>query len=204
MYLAPLNKFNFTERRRLLLDKRLDVIEYDPRNNHIEVDNFIDILLKTVTKTEEEKQQLLPQKDSRNIHVQIFSSMNGKNEKSYGSIVGDFIDSLDSFNVDFLANFDYFFDPKYDVKNLNEDLYEDLNEKPTISIIIISAKELKSNKFEKEIELTILRQLEKSNRIIPLVIGQIEIPYILRNYHYIQLNENFTIHDLEPLRKLIN
>ena len=42
--LAPSKKFNFTEKRRLLIDKRLEVLEYDASDNHKGFDDFIENL----------------------------------------------------------------------------------------------------------------------------------------------------------------
>lgn len=43
--LLPQGKFNITEKRRLLIDKRIKVIEYYPDDNHSKVDNFFQELI---------------------------------------------------------------------------------------------------------------------------------------------------------------
>jgi len=204
--LVPNNKFNFTEKRRLLLDKRLEVIDYDPKDNHAEVDNFIGALLEIITETRS-KDDNKPKKKIRTTNVQIFESMSGVKDNDFGKIITDYIDSIDGFHVNSWGNFDHYFNTEKPVSiddffhHPDEWEEEDI---PKVSIIIISKKELQSNKFEKDIEIALLKQLEERNRVIPILIGDVDIPFKLRNFQYLKLNENFTKKDLTPLKRLLN
>jgi hypothetical protein len=193
--LAANNKFNFTEKRRLLLDKRLEVIEYDPKNNHQEVEVFIN-KVHSLVNNKDSKQTETKETPT---YVLVMSS-----DFEQDSIVG-YVDSLPNFQVTMWTSFDRYFDGTSESRkkflgDLEDDNYEF---KPTIAIIELRKESINSVKFEQEIEQALLKELEEKIIIIPVVIGKVEIPFKLRNFQHIRLPEKFSKKDLNALKEIL-
>ncbi|MCJ8288374.1 MAG: SIR2 family protein [Crocinitomicaceae bacterium] len=198
--LAPKTKFNFTERRRMLLDKRLEVIEYDPKNNHQEVHTFIEDIHRILNKAKE--LEAAPEVPQDTLIMMISSS--GSADHKISDVITEFISNIDGFEANHWANLNHYLDPTAEddrIKELLED--EDEDEEgyigPTIGIILITENALKSIRFDTYVEEMLLKQLEEKIKIIPIVVGNIEVPYKLRNYLLFKIPKKFNESHLEKL-----
>lgn len=192
--LAPSKKFNFTEKRRLLIDKRLEVIEYDPNNNHKGVDLFIqnlssifnDLHIKEVA-------------ESKDIKKNVIIISPHPDLKTYVNKIESYLQKIDTIDLSGWANFSHYFNVE------NEPSLESLlttheqGKKIDIFIILITKESVKSKNFEKEIELVLLRELENKITVIPVVIGDINVPYKIKSKLYLQFKEDFDETDLSTL-----
>lgn len=201
--LVPKSKFNFTEKRRLLLDKRLEVIEYDPQNDHEHVHSFIENLHNIINKTKES--EIKPAK-GKVTNLMIIHSIEKANEK-FSKQITKFIDSKKGFAVTAWSYLDYYLDSSTTedrIKKLFEyDEQESNIYAPNIALILITENALKSVRFETDVELALLKQIEKKIKVIPIVIGNIGIPYKLRNYQHLRLPIKFTKEDLQKVISLL-
>jgi hypothetical protein len=198
--LVSKERFNFTEKRRLLLDKRLEVIEYDPKNNHKQVEEFINNLHNFINNREDGKQNIITeQTKNKPIYVLMISDM--ENGKSPYNELTRCIDSIDNFEVTVWANYSSYFNKS--AKGYDDLIEEDYEYKPSIAFIVISEEAKKSANFELEVEQTLLKELDERLTVIPIVIGNIEIPFKLRNYQHLKLPQKYKQKDLDNLKSQI-
>ncbi|WP_029035176.1 toll/interleukin-1 receptor domain-containing protein [Salinimicrobium terrae] len=186
--LLPDHKFNFAEKKRLLLDKRLEVIEYKIDETHTQVDAFLSDL------TEIFKEQQMPEKENKKYDAFISYSHNNIKE----------IERLRSFLMDVRLSvwYDMELKPSQDIQNT---LTEAINNS-RFMIIVITKDYYDSEWLKKELEIGLLKQVEGKINVIPISIGPIDfqrLPKELQNIHFLQLNENFSIDDLKPLIKMM-
>lgn len=193
--LAPDNSFNFTEKRRLLLDKRLVVLEYNPTNNHEQVREFLSLL--SQLQSEKKRQDKVDNIENNPTNVAIIKHeiTDSANDK-----LVIFIESLSDFNLSMLFSYSAVFDAEY-----NEDWMESFNDEdyyhvPSIALIILSQESLTSISFNREVERLILQNIEDKVTIIPIVIGDIDIPFNLRKYQIIRIHKDYDKADLEYIK----
>lgn len=192
-------KFNFTEKRRLLLDRRLEVIEYDPKDNHKEVDVFISNLNKFLDEKSSKSDEIL---NKAKLKTYVLMISDG-NEDIENDVLTNYIDSIPGFQVTVWTSISGYFSKERETHDNDMFLSNSYEFKPSIAIIVLTEKSIKSVKFEHEVEQALLKELEEKISIIPIVIGDIEIPFKLRNYQLIKLPENYKKKDLEILKKII-
>ncbi len=187
------DKFNFTEKRRLLIDKRLETIEYDPKNNHEQVGVFIKKLADAIN---DDKIKTTPQKE---LPTYVFVISQDLGEEG----IVQYVDSLKGFHVSAWHNLDMYFNAEIK-KDAEHDIFdENYDFKPSLALIEISEKSLKSVSFEKEVEQALLKELEEKITIVPVVIGNIEVPFKLRNFQHVRLPEDYKKKDLEEIKRIL-
>jgi hypothetical protein len=178
--LLPKSKYNLTEKRRLLLDRRLEVVEYEEDPKHIQVDYFFDTLDKIInhgpTKEtiQEVKTSLNPLADILILSSKLFNS---KHEK----LVTDVIRK--SFPVKSTAWFFGF----ESVKNMSA--MNDMIASSNVVFIFFDNALLKIKEIESLFELITLREIDQKVKIIPIAIGMepINLPkFLLRRIIYVQ------------------
>jgi hypothetical protein len=191
--LMPNTKFNFTERRRLLLDNRLEVIEYDPQNNHHQINDFLQLLSKTIKVKSSNKQIDTEQKERTNVLI-----IENKLKNIAGNKLIKFLESQPDFQVSLLRSYSSFFDSE-DRILVDEDEDED-EPFPKIALIVLTSESLKSVSFEQEVEQMVLRELDEKLTLIPIIMGNIDIPYYLRKYQTIRIGNEYKAEDLEYIK----
>ncbi|MBC7570216.1 MAG: SIR2 family protein [Spirosoma sp.] len=183
--LLPDNKFNFTEKKRLLLDKRLEVIEYVHDAEHSQVDSFIEELSGIFANTKKIK--------SESKKYDIFLSHSSKDE----AIANRIVQMLKSSNYkvwDFRENLTI-------GTEWQKSLEVALNES-RFMIFLITENYSQSKWLEKELSLGLLKQLEGKLNVIPIVMGDIKninMPSDLASMIYLKLDVEFKNKDLIPL-----
>lgn len=187
--LLPENKFNFTEKKRMLLDKRLEVIEYEIDTEHSQVDAFVGELVSKFSNIERAR------KVTRK--YDIFLSHSSKDE----AIADRIIRELHKRNYrvwDFRENFiiGTEWQKSLDVA-LNESRF---------MIFLITENYANSKWLEKELSLGLLKQVEGKLRVLPIVMGDIKsirMPSDLSHIAYLKLDTDFTIEDLFPILEVL-
>ena len=191
--LMPNTKFNFTERRRLLLDNRLEVIEYDSENNHHQIIDFLQLLSRAVTIKSTNMQNDVEQKEKTNILI-----IEDKLENIADNKLVTFLESNIDFKISSLRSYSSIFDSD---ENLLEDLEDfDDDEIPKIALIVLTTESLKSISFEQEVEHLVLRELDEKLTLIPIIKGNIDIPHYLRKYQTIRIENDYKAEDLEYIK----
>jgi hypothetical protein len=190
--LAPEEKFNYTEKRRLLLDKRIEVIDYDSSNNHRGVTEFIELLSQAV-KTANAKQKTSAK---RGINVAILSYYN--DVEKYITRIETFFDQYNDLRLKSWSDLQSIFildgpGNVIDFINTTDD------ERIDVVILLVTEESLKSKKFQKEIDLLLLRELDDQVRVAPLIIGDFSLPAKLASKTYLRVAENFTVEELKGI-----
>lgn len=177
--LLPNSKYNLTEKRRLLLDKRLEVIEYEPDKNHTQVDYFFnylnDLMLKKETSsTEESESQSTDTHEEQELEFgsEILIISTKLFEEKYGNKITSILREIR------LSNLSWF----WGLDSIGKD-------EPFISHSLINSKNIimffdkdfmKTKEIELLFELIALREVDKKVRIIPIAIEELDVPIFLR------------------------
>lgn len=189
--LAEKGKYNMTEKRRLILDKRIEIIEYESDNSHSQVSAFLNELNKEI-KSEDNIPEVFPN-DKKRKKVFLSSSAH---DKDITKVVYNFLNKND-FNV---------FDFNKEVK-VGDILVQSISkaiQEASIMIVLITKNSIKSTWVQSELQAGILKQIsDKSMRVIPIIIGDVQIPSYLNQIVYLKVDNNFTENDLIPLLKSI-
>ncbi len=186
--LLPDNRFNFAEKKRLLLDKRLEVIEYEKDEGHSQVDSFIQEISDYFTNN-----KIVEKKIKK---YDAFISYSHSNIEDIRKIRQYLIDNR------LAVWFDMELHPSQDIPTT---LASALNDS-RFMIVVITDEYYKSKWLEKELEIALLKQLEGKIKVLPISIGEIDfnkVPQELRNIKFLQLKEDFSIEDLTPLLKIL-
>lgn len=195
--LVSKDKFNFTEKRRLLLDKRLEVIEYDPKNDHQQVEEFINNLHNFIVQKETElSPSTSTNKKDKPIYVLMISDSDAENNPD--GVLTKVIDSIKGLQVTVWTHYNSYFNKT--TKGYDTFIEDDYEFKPSIAIIVLSEDSKKSIGFELEVEKALLKELDDRLTVVPVIIGNVEIPFKLRNFQYIKLPKNYKKSDLVPLK----
>ncbi|MGV3632249.1 MAG: SIR2 family NAD-dependent protein deacylase [Bacteroidota bacterium] len=188
--LTPNNLFNFTEKRRLLLDKRLETIEYDPINNHEQV-------LHLLSKLSQFKSFKKKTANKPRINVGIVKHKLG--DASKHKLV-KYLEASEDYELCSLFSYSAVFDEE-SIENFREYMKDDEGYNlPSIIIIELSEESLKSISFNKEVEKIILDEIDNKFKIITVGIGNIDIPFNLRKYQSIRIDKNYEKEDLEYIK----
>ncbi len=182
--LLPESKFNLTERRRLLLDRRLEVIEYKTDDNHSQVDKFLYSLSSFLEKKIDEQDVkelpkgvlIISSNKDRNIHKQIRNRVEENNHIYLGCL----------------------FSERFEESMINE-RYKFAQ----IVIVLFTENSVNSKQFEKELEYAILRESENQIKLYFIVVGDIDPPKIVMGKLYTRikrLNES-TIYVIDKILK---
>ncbi len=191
--LSPKDKFNFTEKRRLLLDKRLEVIEYNPENNHKGVENFVTQLSKII----ELQNEWYIEKSEINLMIVQDLLKDIKND-----IIINILEDLDGYRLTRILTFDSLLDFENE-EDFDEDLSEEEGLQPSIAIIRITEESLSSISFEDCIEHLLLNELENKLSILLVTIGEFELPIKLRKFQAINLPIDYSISDVRVLKEAV-
>ncbi|MCU0431088.1 MAG: toll/interleukin-1 receptor domain-containing protein [Cytophagaceae bacterium] len=187
--LLPENRFNFAERKRLLLDKRLEVIQYTSDSTHSQVDAFLTDLVNAF-KNEVSTQERTTKK------FDAFISYSHTNIQDVKKLRRFLLDERLS------VWYDMELEPSQDIQRTLTDAINDSR----FMIIIITKDYYDSEWLEKELEIGLLRQVEGKIKVLPVSIGEIDfnrLPRELRNIQILQLNKEFTIEDIRPLIRIL-
>lgn len=181
--LLPSSKFNLTEKRRLLLDRRLEVIEYEEDSKHIQVDYFFNTLYQIINNKPTEGKHEIKQNQEKNQDILIISSQSFN--KKYNKIVGESIQNLKS-----KSSWAWFFglESAKDISTMNH-----LIEKSDIVIMFFDKDVLKIKEIESVFELLTLREIDKKVKIIPIAVGTepSSMPkFLLRRMIFVQTDLN--------------
>lgn len=187
--LLPTNKFNFTERKRLLLDKRLEVIEYEVDSDHSQVELFIEELSNRLSNT------VKPNKSGKK--YDIFFSHSSKDETISRRIIdrlkeGKFI--VWNYEKNFIVGTDW-----------HVSLDVALNESRVV-IFLITENYTLSPWLEKELSLALLKQIEGKLQVIPILYGNVnaeKIPSELTSKLYFRMNPDNIEYDVEKLLQIL-
>ena len=187
--LLPEDKFNFTEKKRLLLDKRLEVIEYEIDIEHTQVDAFVEDLANKFNniarvKKETKKYDIFLSHSSKDAAIadRVIQELHKRNYKVW------------DFRENFVVGTDW-------QKSLNIALNES-----RFMIFLITENYANSRWLEKELSLGLLKQIEGKLRVLPIVMGDIksvEMPSDLSSIAYLKIDTDFTIEDLLPLLEVL-
>ncbi|WP_026954676.1 SIR2 family NAD-dependent protein deacylase [Algoriphagus vanfongensis] len=172
--LLPNNKFNLTEKRRLLLDKRLEVIDYEADSNHSEVDNFFDALNELQTNSSEQDIKPKPRKRNFDFKSDIFI-ISSKN----------FHDKYENVITKTLSKFKHIESQMWFIGLDSIKDYEDLNrniERSDNVVMFFDSEVLKMKEIESLFELITLREIDEKIKIIPIAIvsDPIRLPVFIR------------------------
>ncbi|GAA0744693.1 SIR2 family protein [Gaetbulibacter jejuensis] len=176
--LLPNSKYNLTEKRRLLLDKRLEVIEYEPDKTHSQVDAFFESLddiisNKTSVNKDKKTNNNLPTKKDRGYDTTEFLIISSKTfQEKYNDLVGDVISNIGEY-----SGWMWF----YGLESLKEDeLINDLLKRAKNVIIFFDEEVLKIKEVEYLFDIITLREIDKQMKIVPIGIGSFDAPVFLR------------------------
>lgn len=189
--LAEKGKYNMTEKRRLIFDKRIEIIEYESDKSHSQVSAFLNELNKEI-KSGDKKVEVFSNNKKRK---KVFLS-SSSHDKEITKIVYDFLNK-NNFNV---------FDFNNEVK-VGDILVQTISkaiQDASIMIVLITENSIKSSWVQNELQVGILKQIsDKSIRVIPIIIGEVQIPAYLNQILYFKVDNDFTENDLIPLLKSI-
>ncbi|MFC5409113.1 SIR2 family protein [Larkinella bovis] len=198
--LLPEKKFNFTEKRRLLLDRRLEVIEYNSENNHAEVDLFVQRLSRIVEKLQYRKSR---KKSKYNImlvslykDIEIIHKIEPvlKESNNYNFVSWQSMDSI--FNID-----EEFIDSDAD----NDDDYlEELRKLKNdndidVLLLLLTKQSLSFKDFESDIDFLLLKEIEINIPVIIVTVGEVSLPLKLKNKHHIKVSKDLDSNDMDTI-----
>lgn len=184
--LLPSEKFNLTEKRRLLLDKRLEVIDYEKDPEHTQVDKFISNLSAYFKSTPTKK-------EIKTIRCGLLATTEDIQKNHRGQLTKLF-DIKGQFKFISLMNIQVHLD--------DVEIYNKMDSQYDILVILITKDSLKTKLFEDEIKIALLNELEEKFRIYVFVVGNLELPQYITNRLYYKLENDFTAEDI--LNKISN
>lgn len=170
--LLPNNKYNLTEKRRLLLDKRLEVIEYDADVKHLQVDRFFNTLDEIVNKSVKNDVDANFRSRDRNKSDILIISSKAFREK-HENVVMEVLTEMN------LSSMVWFFgiESEIDYESMNR-----LIENTNYAIVFFDNQFLKAKEIESLFELITLREVDEQVKIIPLSIidSSMRLPVFIR------------------------
>jgi hypothetical protein len=172
--LLPNNKFNLTEKRRLLLDKRLEVIDYEADNNHSEVDNFFDALNELLTNSSDQEPKPKPRRRNFEFKSDIFIISSKNFHNKYENVITKTLSKFKNIESQmwFLG-----LDSMKDYEELNRFI-----ERSDNVVMFFDSEILKMKEIESLFELITLREIDEKIKIIPiaLISDSIKLPVFIR------------------------
>lgn len=190
--LLPSTKYNLTEKRRLLLDKRLEVIDYEEDSKHSQVDYFfntLDELINEKQKDSKTKSNLETEELLSKYLVISSNAFQERNEKVVADVMSNLIDKGTSWS------WYYGLDSEKDNSTLNR-----LIEKSEIVIMFFDKYVLKIKEIESLFELITLREIDNKVKIIPISVdnGGVSLPVFMRGRLF-HIEQPITNKDLTEL-----
>jgi hypothetical protein len=168
--LLPENKYNLTEKRRLLLDRRLEVIEYKKDDEHTQVDIFFRQLDELINNTSPKTKPVKIINKKKDILILSSSIFHRHHEDIVLTAVSKAIPDAES-KVWFFGFSDKKFDEVYVTNLLKEH---------TIALIFFDKHFLETKEVERLFEFITLREIEKKAVIIPIATESIDVPLFIR------------------------
>jgi len=167
--LLPNDKYNLTEKRRLLLDKRLEVIDYEKDTSHSQVDFFFNTLDELVNITNDSP---LPVKTKKDIKTDllVISSKNFENKHSK-----EIFGILNEFDIQSTM---WFFGLD---SGLSLEKFNSMIENTNVVLMFFDKDVLRLKEIESLFELITLREIDEKVKMIPITIGDSSnIPVFIR------------------------
>ena len=190
--LAAESKYNLTEKRRLLLDKRIEIIEYEKDDSHSQVCAFLNELHRQIKRTESEIEVF---SNDDNKTQKIFLSSSSK-DKAITQIIYDYLKKNDCqvwYGENEIKPGDIL------VQVISNAIHES-----NIMIVLISENSIDSSWVMNELQTGILKQInDKSIKVIPIVIGNVTVPSFLNQILYLKFENDFTEKNLQTLLNAI-
>jgi len=172
--LLPKNKFNLTEKKRLVLDKRIAVIEYEPDDKHTQVDFFLQDIANRCKHVE--------RPEDRTKKYDVFISHSSKDKKIVRKITSDLIEK--GYKV-------WNFEKEVGIgNNINVATNAALND-CRLMMFLITENYKNSPWLQKELTAGLLRNFERKLKVFPLVIGdinRIDLPSELSSIMYMKVD----------------
>ncbi|MCE7698399.1 MAG: toll/interleukin-1 receptor domain-containing protein [Methanobacterium paludis] len=196
--LLPQGTINATEKRRFLLDRRLEVVEYIKDNDHTQVTEFLKEIQNQIERIPEEKsgsnQKIEPYHGAKQYDVLIFISGSSEDRSTINRVSS------------YLKDEGYSTWTSSDIKvgsNIIQEISEAIDNADCV-IIISSNNSEKSEWVRTEKEYAMIRSLENKSYIIPVVLDNYELPEYLRKRQYLKLKRDFTLEELIPLKNTLS
>lgn len=189
--LLPEKKFNTTEKKSLLIDKRLEVIEYEPENNHCQVDDFIQDLCNIFI---DEEEQIKKKKRKK---YDVFISYSHEDNQIANRIRGYLIE----------RNYRIWYDKDINPGEVWAEVIADAIVSSRVMIVLITPNSSNSKWVYRELSIGILRQLDEKITLIPVVIGDVdnsELPSDLASIQFLRLKKDFGFRELAMLFEIID
>jgi len=189
--LLPSYRMNYTEKRRLAFDRRLEVIEYIEDKNHTQVTEFLQEL---VVQVKREPKEITPYIGAEPSQLKIFLS---GSFKDHAVLVGIAKFLREKGYSPWLAK------EKIRPGEVWSQRISAAIQSSDCMIVVFSENSVQSEWVRKEFEFASYRALEDRMRIFPIVIGEVIPPAYLRDIIYLRLNRTFDTEDLEPLSRAL-
>lgn len=172
--LLPETKYNLTEKRRLLLDRRLEVIEYQKDDSHSQVNAFFNRIDEVINKKNpiETETREITKKEKIATDIFIVSS------KSFHDKYEEVITNALSSGKTTPRGWGWYFgiDGTSDIDKDIFDMFRDF----TAVLVFFDKQFMKSKEIESFFELMTLREIERKVKIIPIATESIEVPPFIR------------------------
>lgn len=186
--LWPETKFNLTEKRRLLLDKRLQVIDYKKDKSHSQVNAFISDLSKIfkTIKPAVPKQKAKPKYD-------VFLSYTHKDEE----IANRILDFLKTNNITAFLAQQHLDSGTILSRTISERIYQS-----KVMIVLMTENSIKSESVKAEVNMAMMREFENKIKVLPITIGKInytDMPMTLHHKMYFAFDNDFGVRELNNL-----
>lgn len=184
--LLPLHRFNATEKRRLALDRRLEVIEYEEDPGHSQVGAFLHELASQVERGPTVEAQTV--RDSSDLTVFISHAMADREE----------VKTIET------ALIEHGYTPWVAATDLlpGGDIGQTISEgiaAAEVFVVVISQASMQSRWVQYEIQTAVLREADGRTFVIPIILGDIDPPSPFQNRLYLRLQPGFEADKLEPL-----
>jgi SIR2-like protein/TIR domain-containing protein len=184
--LFPAERFNTTEKRRLALDRRLEVIEYDADASHSQVGAFLGELASQAERGPTAEAQSARKSNQLTVFI------------SHAVADTDIVEAI----ATVLKEHDYA--PWVADTELlpGDDIGQTISEgiaAADVFLVVLSSNSLRSKWVQREIESAVLREDEKRVVVVPILIGDVEPPAFLQNRFYLRLQPGFSTDALAPL-----
>jgi hypothetical protein len=189
--LIPANRLNTTEKRRMALDRRLEVIEYVPDDTHSQVLAFLHQLA-----TQAERGPTKAARHARQAkRLQVFIS--------YATADARLVAKIEKFIKDrgytpWTGNAELL--PGDEIaQRISEGIST-----ADVFVVVVSENSLRSKWVQFETESAILREAEKRIVVVPVVIGDAPPPAYLLSRFYLRVEPDFSAEHLEPLGRSLD
>ena len=185
--LLPETYYNFTEKRRLLIDKRLKVIEYKDDEDHEQVKEFIRELRNQVRRTEKDGSEIetvtsiiVNQVKNDDDKYIFLSGSHHDNE-----ILRRIKDILEKSNIKI-----WFSETEIEPGAVIVQQIADAIKSSIIVLFVITENSKKSSWINSEIQAALFRYMENKIKLLPIIVGNnTEIPKPLTMFQCLLFNE---------------